>query len=85
MAHQVRDRQWRLGRGDFWQVHAALPEALVDAVLELGDPQPGQAWWDLYAGGGLFAAFLGEAVGATGRSTRSSRHATPDAASTRPA
>ena len=29
-------------------------------------PQPGQAWWDLYAGAGLFAAFLGEAVGTDG-------------------
>ena len=65
--HTVRDRQWRLGSEDFWQVHAALPEALVDTVVEFAQPQPGQSWWDLYAGGGLFAAFLGEAVGATGR------------------
>ena len=68
----------RMERGDFWQVHDALPEALVDAVLEFGQPQPGQAWWDLYAGAGLFAAFLGEAVGtdnASGASTRCARPA----------
>jgi tRNA/tmRNA/rRNA uracil-C5-methylase (TrmA/RlmC/RlmD family) len=62
----VRGRTWRLAEGDFWQVHPALPEALLDAVLEFGQPGPGQSWWDLYAGAGLFAAFLGEAVGAEG-------------------
>ena len=29
-------------------------------------PGPAQSWWDLYAGAGLFAAFLGEAVGEEG-------------------
>ena len=67
VTHEVRDRTWRMERGDFWQVHDALPEALVDTVLEFGQPQPGQSWWDLYAGAGLFAAFLGEAVGRGGR------------------
>ena len=62
----VRDRSWRLAGGEFWQVHSALPEALVDAVLTLGHPSHGETWWDLYAGAGLFSAFLGEAVGADG-------------------
>ena len=69
VVHEVRGRSWRLASGDFWQVHAALPEALVDAVLEFGAPTPGQEWWDLYSGAGLFAAFLGEAVGADGQVT----------------
>ncbi|HAN71314.1 MAG TPA: hypothetical protein DCQ36_06955 [Actinobacteria bacterium] len=62
--HVVRDREWRVG--GFWQVHATLPEALVAAVLDLGRPQPGERWWDLFAGAGLFAAFLAEAVGTHG-------------------
>jgi tRNA/tmRNA/rRNA uracil-C5-methylase (TrmA/RlmC/RlmD family) len=66
VVHTVRDRTWRMDRDGFWQVHEALPEALVAAVLELGQPAPGQTWWDLYAGAGLFAAFLAEAVGAEG-------------------
>jgi tRNA/tmRNA/rRNA uracil-C5-methylase (TrmA/RlmC/RlmD family) len=66
VTHEVRDRSWRMDRGDFWQVHDALPEALVNAVLEFGEPRPGESWWDLYAGAGLFAAFLGEAVGEEG-------------------
>lgn len=63
---QVRDRSWDLDEDAFWQVHPALPETLVDAVLELGDPVPGDTWWDLYSGAGLFAAFLGERVGESG-------------------
>lgn len=64
---EVRGRTWRVGGSDFWQVHPALPEALVDAVLEFGAPAAGESWWDLYSGAGLFAAFLGEAVGESGR------------------
>lgn len=63
---RVRDRSWRLTGGTFWQVHPALPEALVAAVLEFGAPEAGETWWDLFAGAGLFTAFLGEAVGPTG-------------------
>jgi tRNA/tmRNA/rRNA uracil-C5-methylase (TrmA/RlmC/RlmD family) len=65
--HELRGRTWRQGADEFWQVHADLPEALVEAVLDLGAPAPEEAWWDLYSGAGLFAAFLGEAVGPEGR------------------
>lgn len=58
----VRHRHWRTSADSFWQVHPALPEALVETVLDFGRPQPGETWWDLYAGVGLFAAFLAEAV-----------------------
>jgi tRNA/tmRNA/rRNA uracil-C5-methylase (TrmA/RlmC/RlmD family) len=62
----VRDRAWRLSADGFWQVHPALPEALVDAVLDFGGPQPNETWWDLYSGAGLFSAFLAVAVGPGG-------------------
>ncbi len=65
--HELRGRTWRLASDDFWQVHSGLPEVLVDTVLELGAPAPGDTWWDLYSGAGLFAAFLAEAVGPGGR------------------
>jgi tRNA/tmRNA/rRNA uracil-C5-methylase (TrmA/RlmC/RlmD family) len=51
----------------FWQVHPGAPGVLVDTVVEMLDPQPGEKVLDLYAGVGLFAAFLGERVGETGR------------------
>lgn len=65
--HTVRGRTWEVD--GFWQAHDALPEALVSAVLEWGSPQSGERWWDLYAGAGLFTAFVAEAVGTDGRVT----------------
>jgi len=67
MSSRVRERTWSLASDGFWQVHEALPEALVDLVLRFGDPKPGERWWDLYSGAGLFAAFLAEQVGETGQ------------------
>lgn len=66
VTHEVLGRAWRMDADGFWQVHDALPEALVQAVLEFGRPAPGETWWDLYAGAGLFSAFLGQEVGADG-------------------
>lgn len=65
--HDVGDRSWRIAASGFWQVHPAAARTLVDAVLAAGRPRPGEVWWDLYAGAGLFSAFLAEAVGTTGR------------------
>lgn len=48
----------------FWQVHPEAPRVLVETVLDLLDPQPGERALDLYAGVGLFARFVGEATGA---------------------
>jgi tRNA/tmRNA/rRNA uracil-C5-methylase (TrmA/RlmC/RlmD family) len=48
----------------FWQVHPGAPMVLVESVLDLLDPKPGERVLDLYAGVGLFAAFLTDRVGA---------------------
>lgn len=50
----------------FWQVHPGAPTALVEAVLDLLAPRPGEVVLDLYAGVGLFARFLADAVGPSG-------------------
>jgi tRNA/tmRNA/rRNA uracil-C5-methylase (TrmA/RlmC/RlmD family) len=63
---QVRDRSFRVTGAGFWQVHPEAATTLVDAVLAAADVQPGQQAWDLYAGVGLFTAFLAEAVGTEG-------------------
>ena len=63
---QVLDRRFEVAAGGFWQVHVAAPSLLVSEVLSALDPQPGESCLDLYAGVGLFAAFLGDAVGPTG-------------------
>ncbi|RNL79597.1 class I SAM-dependent RNA methyltransferase [Nocardioides marmorisolisilvae] len=62
----VRHRSFEVAADGFWQVHPAAPETLLGSVLELLDPQPGERAVDLYAGVGLFSAFLAEAVGPTG-------------------
>ncbi|CUR59031.1 23S rRNA (uracil-5)-methyltransferase [metagenome] len=59
-----RTHDFSVAADGFWQVHPEAPRVLVEAVLELLDPQPGEAALDLYAGVGLFARFVGEATGA---------------------
>lgn len=64
---RVRHRRWSVSGAGFWQGHIDAASVLVDLVLDHAAPAPGQQWWDLYAGAGLFAAFLGESVGPSGR------------------
>jgi tRNA/tmRNA/rRNA uracil-C5-methylase (TrmA/RlmC/RlmD family) len=47
----------------FWQVHPGAPATLAGAVLDALAPEPGESVLDLYAGVGLFAAFLADRVG----------------------
>jgi tRNA/tmRNA/rRNA uracil-C5-methylase (TrmA/RlmC/RlmD family) len=66
---QAAGRVWTIDAGAFWQVHPAAADVLVDAVLELLDPRPGERAWDLYGGAGLFAAALATRLGPRGRVT----------------
>jgi tRNA/tmRNA/rRNA uracil-C5-methylase (TrmA/RlmC/RlmD family) len=50
----------------FWQVHPGGPRVLVETVLDLLEPRPAERVLDLYAGVGLFARFLLDAVGPYG-------------------
>jgi len=67
--HVVRGVAFEVEDEGFWQVHPGAPEVLVDAVLDLLAPRPGESVLDLYAGVGLFARFLGDAVGDPARVT----------------
>nr|WP_310965032.1 TRAM domain-containing protein [Nocardioides marmorisolisilvae] len=62
----VLGRRFRVAADGFWQVHPGAPRALVETVLEQLAPRPGERVLDLYAGVGLFSAFLAGAVGAAG-------------------
>jgi tRNA/tmRNA/rRNA uracil-C5-methylase (TrmA/RlmC/RlmD family) len=66
VVHEVRDRSWRIEPQSFWQAHVGMAEALVDVVLDFVGEAQGQTWLDLYAGSGLFSAFLAQRTGATG-------------------
>ncbi len=67
VVERVHDHDFRVTGSGFWQVHPRAAETLVDAVLAGADLQPGEHVVDLYAGVGLFSAFLADAVGETGR------------------
>jgi len=56
-------REYAVAGDGFWQVHPGAPRVLVEAVLDLLRPQPGERALDLYAGVGLFAGFLLDAIG----------------------
>lgn len=60
-------RSFAVDAEGFWQVHPGAPAVLVETVLAMLDPQPGEKALDLYAGVGLFAAYLAERVGERGR------------------
>lgn len=66
-SHGVRGVAFEVAPDGFWQVHPGAPEVLVDTVLGMLDPQPGEAVLDLYAGVGLFARFLAARVGEKAR------------------
>jgi tRNA/tmRNA/rRNA uracil-C5-methylase (TrmA/RlmC/RlmD family) len=50
----------------FWQPHVEAPRVLVETALEMLAPREGERALDLYAGVGLFSAFLAGAVGPGG-------------------
>ncbi|MEJ7833061.1 MAG: TRAM domain-containing protein [Nocardioides sp.] len=66
-SYVVAGHVFDLAHGVFWQVHPGAAAVLVDTVLCLLAPQPGESALDLYAGVGLFTRFLLDAVGESGR------------------
>ena len=61
-----QEHSFTVAADGFWQVHPGAPATLVEAVMAQLDPRAGESVLDLYAGVGLFAAFLAERVGPTG-------------------
>ncbi|GAA4403797.1 TRAM domain-containing protein [Ornithinibacter aureus] len=61
------EREFTLSARGFWQVHPGAAQTFVDAVLEAAAPRAGERALDLYAGVGLFASALAQAVGPTGQ------------------
>ena len=61
------ERDLEVSARGFWQVHPGAAATFVGAALAMLDPRPGERCLDLYAGVGLFAAALGDAVGDEGQ------------------
>jgi tRNA/tmRNA/rRNA uracil-C5-methylase (TrmA/RlmC/RlmD family) len=66
VTEHVLGHDFRVEAEGFWQVHPEAPRVLVETVLGMLEPRPGERAVDLYAGVGLFSVFLAEAVGAAG-------------------
>ncbi|MRH89567.1 class I SAM-dependent RNA methyltransferase [Nocardia sp. SYP-A9097] len=62
----VSGRRFELSATGFWQPHYGAAQCYSDVVGEWADAAPGALAWDLYSGVGVFAAGLGERVGADG-------------------
>lgn len=58
---EVLQRPFRVSVGSFFQVHTTLTERLVEHVMRVLCPQSDQIVFDLYAGVGLFSAFIAQA------------------------
>lgn len=61
LVEQVRGRRFSVSGSGFWQVHPAAATTLVEAVVAGAGVRAGDRVLDLYAGAGLFSAFLAEA------------------------
>ena len=66
LAFEVLKRRYEVSAGVFWQVHPGAAHVLGRAVLEGLEARPGDRVADLYAGAGLFAGLIGDAVGRGG-------------------
>lgn len=84
---RVAGRTWQVPVTAFWQAHRDAAATYSGLVADWAAAGAGMSAWDLYGGAGVFAAALGEAVGASGRvlsvdtsrgSTRAARSALAD-------
>ncbi|HSO63578.1 MAG TPA: rRNA adenine N-6-methyltransferase family protein, partial [Ornithinibacter sp.] len=66
-ATRTVDHEFAVSARGFWQVHPGAATVFLAAVLGDTSPRPGERVLDLYAGVGLFAAALADAVGPTGQ------------------
>ncbi len=87
MATTYGSHDFTVAPDGFWQSHVEAPRVLVETVLGMLRPETGERVLDLYAGVGLFAAFLADAVGPSGRvvAVEGSRVACQDARTNLPA
>lgn len=66
VTERVAGHDFTLSARGFWQVHPGAATTFSEQVLRWLAPAPGERALDLYAGVGLFAVPLAEAVGARG-------------------
>jgi 23S rRNA (uracil1939-C5)-methyltransferase len=57
---KVHDKYFRVSSKAFFQVNTSQIDRLVDLVIQRLNPKPDEVIFDLYAGVGLFSAFIAE-------------------------
>jgi 23S rRNA (uracil1939-C5)-methyltransferase len=58
--YHVHGRTFRVTAGSYYRANAGFVPALVDSVLKMLAPQPDEYVLDLYAGVGVFGAFIAQ-------------------------
>jgi 23S rRNA (uracil1939-C5)-methyltransferase len=58
LEYTLHGTTFMVSAGSFFQVNTAQIPAMVDLVMELGDPRSDDTVLDVYCGAGLFSAFL---------------------------
>lgn len=78
VTHEVFGSQWRVSPAIFWQAHEALLPAIGEFLDVSVEVNPGETWWDLFGGCGVFAAYMSARVGEAGLiySVEADHHAT---------
>lgn len=66
VTHAMFDSQWRVTPNSFWQAHEALLPAIGELLDAQVDMRPGEIWWDLFGGSGVFSAYISRRVGERG-------------------
>ena len=61
--------QWETDIQDFWQSNGSLLPVVQQAIIDSGAARPGEDWWDLYAGAGVFSRALSLELGPGGSVT----------------
>ncbi len=67
VTHSDHTAHFEVSATGFWQAHRSAPNDLVETVMRLARPAPGEWALELYAGAGLFSYFLARAIGENGR------------------
>lgn len=69
IVHTAFDTHWSIPPQVFWQADPQVVfeiAAFIDQTIVIN---PGEQWWDLFGGAGVFAAYLSQHIGQSGRVT----------------
>lgn len=69
IVHTAFDSHWSIPPQVFWQADPQVVFEIADFIDQTIVINPGEQWWDLFGGAGVFAAYLSQHIGQSGRVT----------------